>query len=74
MNELSTAAHRAATILCSRTPALVRQTVLRPSDFILRYALQKNGLDPNKDVSILQTGGQPEGLAAMASGKSLHNE
>jgi ABC-type nitrate/sulfonate/bicarbonate transport system substrate-binding protein len=23
------------------------------SDFILRYALQKNGLDPNKDVSIL---------------------
>ena len=39
------------------------------SDFILRYALQKNGLDPNKDVSILQTGGQPEGLAAMASGK-----
>jgi NitT/TauT family transport system substrate-binding protein len=39
------------------------------SDFILRYALQKHGLDPNKDVSILQTGGQPEGLAAMASGK-----
>ena len=39
------------------------------SDFILPYALQKNGLDPNKDVSILQTGGQPEGLAAMASGK-----
>lgn len=39
------------------------------SDFILRYALQKNGLDPNKDVSILQTEGQPEGLAAMASGK-----
>jgi len=33
------------------------------------YALQKNGLDPNKDVSILQTGGQPKGLAAMASGK-----
>ena len=34
------------------------------SDFILRYALQKNGLDPNKDVSILQTGGQPENLCA----------
>ena len=43
------------------------------SDFILRYALQKNGLDSNKDVSILQTGGQPEGLAAMASGKSSRN-
>jgi len=43
------------------------------SDFILRYALQKNGLDPNKDVSILQTGGQPEGLAAMASEKSSRN-
>src|SRR4051794_34462997 len=32
------------------------------SDFILRYALKKNGMDPNRDVSILQTGGQPEGL------------
>jgi NitT/TauT family transport system substrate-binding protein len=39
------------------------------SDFILRYALQKHGLDPNKDVSIVQTGGQPEGLAAMAARK-----
>lgn len=39
------------------------------SDFILRYVLQKHGLDPNKDVSIVQTGGQPEGLAAMAAGR-----
>jgi len=39
------------------------------SDYILRFALQKYGLDPNKDVSIMQTGGQPEGLAAMAAGK-----
>lgn len=39
------------------------------SDFILRFALEKNGLDPNKDVSIIQTGGQPEGLAAMVAGK-----
>ncbi len=38
------------------------------SDFILRYALEKNGLDV-KDVSIVQTGGQPEGLAAMTAGK-----
>jgi len=39
------------------------------SDYILRFALQKGGLDPNRDVSILQTGGQPEGLAAMTAGK-----
>jgi len=39
------------------------------SDYILRFALQKYGLDPSKDVSILQTGGQPEGLAAMSAGK-----
>ena len=24
------------------------------SDFVLRFALEKNGLDPNKDVSIMQ--------------------
>jgi NitT/TauT family transport system substrate-binding protein len=41
------------------------------SDYILRFALQRSGLDPNKDVSILQTGGQPEGLAAMTAGKTL---
>jgi len=39
------------------------------SDYILRFALQRSGLDPNKDVSIIQTGGQPEGLAAMTAGK-----
>ena len=39
------------------------------SDYILRFALQKYGLDPSKDVSILQTGGQPEGLAAMSAGR-----
>ncbi len=39
------------------------------SDYILRFALQRAGLDPNKDVSIMQTGGQPEGLAAMTAGK-----
>jgi NitT/TauT family transport system substrate-binding protein len=39
------------------------------ADYILRFALQRSGLDPNKDVSILQTGGQPEGLAAMTAGK-----
>lgn len=39
------------------------------SDFVLRTILEKHGLDPNKDVSIVQTGGQPEGLAAMVAGK-----
>lgn len=39
------------------------------SDFVLRLILEKYGLDPNKDVSIVQTGGQPEGMAAMAGGK-----
>jgi NitT/TauT family transport system substrate-binding protein len=39
------------------------------SDYILRYALQKSGLDANKDVSIIQTGGQPEGLLALSAGK-----
>lgn len=39
------------------------------SDFILRFALEKHGLDPNRDVSIIQTGGQPEGLAALVAGR-----
>jgi NitT/TauT family transport system substrate-binding protein len=39
------------------------------SDYVLRMILEKHGLDPGKDVSIVQTGGQPEGLAAMAGGK-----
>ena len=39
------------------------------SDYVLRVILEKHGLDPSKDVSIVQTGGQPEGMAAMAAGK-----
>lgn len=39
------------------------------SDYVLRVILEKHGLDPAKDVSIVQTGGQPEGMAAMASGR-----
>ncbi|TAK06078.1 ABC transporter substrate-binding protein, partial [bacterium] len=38
------------------------------SDFILRFALEKNGVD-SRDVSIVQTGGQPEGFAALLAGK-----
>jgi NitT/TauT family transport system substrate-binding protein len=39
------------------------------TDFLTRYALMKAGLDPKKDVSILQLGGQAQFLAAMASGQ-----
>jgi len=35
------------------------------SDFIVRYALQRIGLTPVKDVAILQIGALPERLAAM---------
>ncbi len=35
------------------------------SDFIVRYALQRLGLTPVKDVAILQVGSLTERLAAM---------
>ena len=39
------------------------------SDFITRMALKSWGLDPAKDVTILQVGNSPERLAAIAAGK-----
>ena len=39
------------------------------SDFILRFALRKAGLDPEKDVAILQIGNSPDRLAAMKNGQ-----
>ena len=39
------------------------------SDFITRLALKSWGLEPAKDVTILQVGNSPERLAAIASGK-----
>jgi len=39
------------------------------TDFLTRYALRKAGLNPEKDVTILQLGGQAQFLAAMASGQ-----
>jgi NitT/TauT family transport system substrate-binding protein len=39
------------------------------SDFITRLALKSWGLDPVKDVTILQIGNSPERLAAITSGK-----
>ena len=38
------------------------------SDTVLRYALKKWGLEVGKDITILQTGGIPEILAAMKAG------
>jgi len=39
------------------------------SDFITRLALKSWGLEPVKDVTILQIGNSPERLAAVAAGK-----
>jgi NitT/TauT family transport system substrate-binding protein len=39
------------------------------TDFMTRYALRSGGLDPEKDVNILQLGGQAEFMAAMSSGQ-----
>ncbi|HEX9454776.1 MAG TPA: ABC transporter substrate-binding protein [Candidatus Binatia bacterium] len=38
------------------------------ADFLARWALEKHGLKPAKDVAILQTGGNPERLAGVANG------
>jgi NitT/TauT family transport system substrate-binding protein len=39
------------------------------SDFITRMALKSWGLEPGKDVTILQVGNSPDRLAAIAGGK-----
>jgi len=39
------------------------------SDFIARYALQKVGLTPGKDVTIVQVGSGPDRLAAIFTGR-----
>ncbi|MBI3076792.1 MAG: ABC transporter substrate-binding protein [Deltaproteobacteria bacterium] len=38
------------------------------TDFALRYALRRWGLEPGRDVAILQVGGVPEILAALRQG------
>ena len=38
------------------------------ADFLARWGLEKYGLKPGKDVTILQTGGTPERLAAVSQG------
>ncbi len=39
------------------------------SDFATRYALEKYGLTPDKDVTIVQIGSQPARFSALESGK-----
>ena len=39
------------------------------TDFAMRYALDKYGLDPDKEVAVLQLGNQPAQLAALEAGK-----
>ena len=38
------------------------------ADFLARWGLEKNGLKPGKDVTILQTGGNAERMAAVSQG------
>jgi NitT/TauT family transport system substrate-binding protein len=38
------------------------------TDFVIRYLVRRWGMDPDRDVKILQTGGQPEILASMKAG------
>jgi NitT/TauT family transport system substrate-binding protein len=39
------------------------------SDFASRFALEKSGLNPERDITMVQTGGQPETLVALLTGK-----
>ena len=39
------------------------------SDFAMRYALDKYGLEPGKDVTLIEIGSQPARFAALQSGK-----
>lgn len=39
------------------------------SDFASRVALERHGLNPERDVNMVQTGGQPETVVALLTGK-----
>jgi NitT/TauT family transport system substrate-binding protein len=39
------------------------------SDFASRFALEKHGLNPERDITMVQTGGQPETVVALLTGK-----
>jgi NitT/TauT family transport system substrate-binding protein len=51
-----------------RGKALGITTYGSSTDFTLRYLVRKWGLEPDRDVKIIQAGGQPEILAAMQAG------
>ncbi len=38
------------------------------TDFSIRYLIKKSGMEPDKDIKILQMGGQPQIVAAMVAG------
>jgi NitT/TauT family transport system substrate-binding protein len=44
-------------------------TIGSSTDFLTRYALQLNGIDPKTDVTIVQGGGSAARMAAMAAGQ-----
>ncbi|MGH7827558.1 MAG: ABC transporter substrate-binding protein [Candidatus Binatia bacterium] len=58
-----------------KTPAHLKGGIIGSSDltgssFIaIQFALRKLGLDPNKDVGIIRTGGTPERLIALRTGR-----
>jgi ABC-type nitrate/sulfonate/bicarbonate transport system substrate-binding protein len=39
------------------------------SEFASKFALQKYAIDPDREITMIQTGGQAESLAALAGGK-----
>ena len=39
------------------------------SDFASRFALERYGLNPERDITMVQTGGQPETVVALLTGK-----
>ena len=51
-----------------RGKALGITTYGSSTDFTLRYLVRKWGLEPDRDVKIIQAGGQPEILAGMQAG------
>src|SRR4051812_30023242 len=40
-------------------------------DFAMNYLLQQNGIDPRRDVSILQLGSEPDRVAALQAGAAM---
>lgn len=38
------------------------------TDFLVRYVLKKKGMNPDRDVALIQLGGDPERLAALKQG------